>query len=187
MPLSQDSLAWMGSQQLPHSPSPGPRATHAKPPLGSRCPDATQMPRHPNTAFMARDPSGWQCSQRARGSRARSWLYLSRAAGSPRRAARWLCPQPLPPPPPATSGSPGSCAPPPSARPRPRTLGPASPRWLFTTSCKLASGFFFELPRTAAARPLCCLQSLLLLMPQARTSQICQVGNPRPNKGNHCD
>lgn len=134
LPLSQDSLAWLGSQQLPHSPSPGPRATHAKPPLGSRCPDATQMPRHPNTAFMARDPSGWQCSQRARGSRARSWLYLSRAAGSPRRAARWLCPQPLPPPPPATSGSPGSCAPPPSARPRPRTLGPASPRWLFTTA-----------------------------------------------------
>lgn len=187
MPPSQDSLAWLGSQQLPHSPSPGPWATLAKPPLGSHCLDATQMPKHPNTAFRAWDPPGWHRSHRAEGSRARSWLYLSRAAGSPRRAARWLCPQPLPPPPPAASRSPGRCGPPPSSRPRPRALGPASPRWFFTASSKLASGVSFELLWAAATRLLCCLQSLPLLMPQGKTSQICQVSNPRPNKREHCN
>lgn len=143
MPPTRDSLAWQRRRQRPHSPSPGPRTTHPEPPLGSWCLDVTQIPRQiPNAAVVARDAPGWHRSHRAGGPQARSWLYLSRAAGSPRRAARWLCPQPLPPPPPATSGSPGRCAPPPGSRPRPQAPGPASPRWLFTFRSKLAQWGF---------------------------------------------
>lgn len=90
-----------------------------------------QMPwsSRPSLGLRGRSGLGQQPPNSKTRQRALLALPFGGLPGSPRRAARWLCPQPLPPPLRGDSGSPARCAPPLGARPRPRAPRPASPRW----------------------------------------------------------
>lgn len=134
-----------GSHCRTQTPAPGPAAVHAKPWLSSGSLDAMQIPWAPRHSFGSQGRSGTCAAAAHREPRQRALLALPFGGlpGSPRRAARWLCPQPLPPPPPlpprAGSGSPARCAPPPGARPRPQAPGPSPPRWPATVPTLPAS------------------------------------------------
>lgn len=89
-----------------------------------------KYPRRPHTACGARVAQRLRQQLPGLKTRRRALLALPFGGlpGSPRRAARWLCPQPLPPPPKADSRSRARWAPPPGTRPRPQASDPAPPR-----------------------------------------------------------
>lgn len=133
--LSRSPTVLDGSRLLRQTPNPhgpGPRRDNAqKPWLGCPSLDAMQIPRAPtHTAEGSRDAPGRGQPLPGRKTCRRAPLPLPFGGlpGSPRCAARWLCPPPLPPSPGADSGSrlseprPRAPGPAPGARPRPSTL-----------------------------------------------------------------
>lgn len=120
-------LSWDGSRlrlQTPNPPGPGPRRDTRKNPGSAALPwMLCKYPERPHTAEGSRDTRGLGQQLPARKTCRRALLPLPFRGlpGSPRRAARWLCPPPLPPSPRADSRSRLS-------EPRPRAPGPAPGR-----------------------------------------------------------
>lgn len=96
-----------GSRCKPQTPSPGPRRSTRKTLAQQQFLDTMQIPWEPRCSSGRQRRSGTRTAAAGRKTRQRALLALPfrGLSWSPRRAARWLCPQPLPPQPPPRAGS----------------------------------------------------------------------------------
>lgn len=170
MSPSPNVLGWPQAPAAdPKTPSPGPRGSTRKTLAPQRFLDTMQVPWEPRRSVRRQGRSGTWTAAAGSKTRQRALLALPfrGLSWSPRRAARWLCPQPLPPPPPPRAGSgsrldaprPRAPSPAPNARPRPWAQAPPlhagrQPRGATRAHCGLHT--------SCDARGACCFSCFCL-------------------------